>query len=162
MSFFRVFGLFVFIAQKGLFSFQGYVGNTYHQGYVFPRLGNTYHQGYVIPRLGNTYNLQSSFPMLSASFTSTSCCFYSGIPLQIVAFQLEGLFSFTQKKTDRVFCAFSLATSVILLSCAEMYPEQGMIAQMYHDLSTFDLSQGHVTKSRPTAFAVQLSEILGI
>ena len=29
-----------------------------------------------------------------------------------------------------------------------------MIAQMYHDLNTFDLSQGHVTKSRPMAFSV--------
>lgn len=64
------------------------------------------------------------------------------------------MFAFTQKKTDRVFSAFSLATSAILLSCAEMYPEQGMIAQMYHDLNTFDLRQGHVTKSRPMAFPV--------
>ena len=39
----------------------------------------------------------------------------------------------------------------MLWSLAVKYPEQGTIAhdQMYHDLDTFDLSQGHVTKNQP-------------
>ena len=38
-----------------------------------------------------------------------------------------------------------------------MYPEQGTIAQMYHDRDnrdTFDFSQGHVTKNQPMAVPV--------
>ena len=48
--------------------------------------------------------------ILSASFSSTSCCFPSGITWKIVAFFFALLSSFTKKKTSSVFPAFCHTT----------------------------------------------------
>ena len=64
------------------------------------------------------------------------------------------LSSFQKVKNGSVFPAYCHASSTMLWSRAVMYPEQGAIAQMYHNRDRFDLCQGHVTKNQPMAVPV--------
>ena len=109
-------------------------------------------------------DLQSTFLILSASFSSTSCCFSSGITLKIVAFQLEALclclYMFIHKeKTGSAFPTFCHATFHHALITFCNVSRAGYIA--YHDQDTFDFSQGHMTKNQPKTVRVQLSESPG-
>ena len=112
-------------------------------------------------------DLQSTFLILSACFSSTSCYFSSGIILKIVPFQLEALCLCCahsrkkKKKTRSVFPVFCHTTfHHALITCSDVSREG--FAQMYHDRDTFDFSQGHVTRNQPLAVPVLLSESQGI
>ena len=74
------------------------------------------------------YDLQSqesTFLILSASFSSASGCFFSGMTLKTLLFSLKLVFvfkllcSFTKKKTGSVFPAFCHATShhALIMRC---------------------------------------------
>ena len=53
-------------------------------------------------------------------------------------------------KTCSAFSAFCQSTFYhALILHAVMYPERGIIPQMYHNQDSFDFSQGHVTKNKP-------------
>ena len=78
------------------------------------RLG-TYKKTNFILKTTEQMIYEDFFLILSASFSSTSCCFSSGITLKIVAFQLWAsqfvlLCSFTKKKTGSVFPVFCHVT----------------------------------------------------
>ena len=80
---------------------------------------------------------QSTFLLLSASFSSTSCCFPSGITLKIVAFKVEASWlcccvHSRKKKWQYVFFPPSVTPlSTILWSRAVMFPEQGTIDRFH-------------------------------
>ena len=103
-------------------------------------------------------DLQSTFLTLSACFSSTSCCFSSGIILKIVAlFSLRlcvcVVLIHEKKITGSVFLVFCHATfhHALITYCNV---SRAGFAQVYHDRDTFDFSQGHVTRNQPMAVPV--------
>ena len=82
-------------------------------------------------------DLQSTFLIISVSFSSTSCCFSFRISLKIIAFKPEAFClcccGQSQKRKLAVFFALSVTPlSTMLWQHAVMYPERGTIAHMYH------------------------------
>ena len=94
------------------------------------RLG-TYNNTNLILKTTEWMIYESTFLILSASFSSTSCCFSSGMTLKIVAFYLEAscLCSsccvHSRKRKLAVFFPPSVTPlSTMLWSRAAMYPER--------------------------------------
>ena len=106
--------------------------------------------------------LQSTFLILSASFSSTSCCFSSGMALKIVAFSLRlcvicvKVAVFIHEK-EKLGSGVSSLLSHHFPPCFDHVLQcimSGVHCFMYHDQDTFDFSQGHVTKNQPMAVPI--------
>ena len=120
---------------------------------------STYKNTNIILKTTEWMIYKSTFRIVSASFSSTSCCFSSGKTLKIVAFicslrlhdsVVDSCCVHPREWKLAVFSPPSVRPlSTTLWSRAVMYPERGTIAQMYHKRYTFDFSQGHVTKNQP-------------
>ena len=103
-------------------------------------------------------DLQSTFLIISASFSSTSCCFSSGITWKSLLFSLRlhvcvAVFILEKENWQcsppPPFCHATVHHACIP---GEVH------CLMYHDQDTFDFSQGHVTKNQTMAVPVKLSE----
>ena len=100
-------------------------------------------------------DLQSTFDILFASFSSTGCCFPSGITLKIVAF-LERLrvcvvvFIYEKENWQCLYRLWHATLHHALITCSNVSRAgKGNIA--YHDRDTCDFSQGYMTKNQPMA-----------
>ena len=94
--------------------------------------------------------LTKYFPHITCIFSSTSCCFSSGITFKIVAFSLRlhvCVVVFIHEKENWQYFSRLLSHHFPPF----LYPERGTVAQMYHDRDAFEFVQGHVSKNQPIA-----------
>ena len=117
-------------------------------------------------------DLQSTFLISFASFSSTSCCFSSGITLKIVSFQLEAsrlsccVHSRTRKLAVLVFPAFCHAIfHHALITCCNV-SRAGYIAQLYSqtftqlDRDCHWLILGHVALTKIKCIPIVIHEAM--
>ena len=121
------------------------------------RLG-TYNNTNLILKttLNEWFTNKSTFLILSASFSSTSCCFSSGNFWDNFEYRWFLAWGFMFVLWTPC-CVHPQRWKLAVFSPPSVTPISTMIwsrALMYHDQDTFDFSQGHVTKNQPMAVPV--------